>query len=265
MKWMIIGWTLVVALLLWRAARGKRWQLVARIASVCLVLVAVLTVHPAVGPEQPPTQVVYRFDEHRYLELTGWRCEGGVYYVDAKRNIRGEISSQYTRVFLPPITHADNDGNFIFFPFSDLSGFMISKDYGKTFGPSSWIDSRPGVEEIKKVTVVNQQAFLEGKDGRLFVTSKPIGNRWGQNVVDVVNVLPYVTTRDRPEFQDMPKSVPPVKDYKGWTEMRCDPDKPGHLSERDASLTALHKNALAVLRYTVALPVTFAAWLWTRA
>lgn len=62
----------------------------------------------------------------------------------------------------------------------------------------------------------------------------------------------------------MHKSVPPVKDYKGWTEMQCDPDKPGHLSERDASLTALHRNALAVLSYTVALPVTLAAWLRTK-
>ncbi|HCT5794251.1 TPA: hypothetical protein OT205_002639, partial [Enterobacter hormaechei] len=26
--------------------------------------------------KEPPTQVVYRFDDHRYLELKGWGCEG---------------------------------------------------------------------------------------------------------------------------------------------------------------------------------------------
>ncbi|HHT2172769.1 T6SS immunity protein Tli3 family protein, partial [Enterobacter hormaechei] len=26
--------------------------------------------------KEPPTQVVYRFDDHRYLELKGWDCEG---------------------------------------------------------------------------------------------------------------------------------------------------------------------------------------------
>ena len=26
--------------------------------------------------QQPPTQVIYRFDDHRYLELKGWGCEG---------------------------------------------------------------------------------------------------------------------------------------------------------------------------------------------
>ena len=26
--------------------------------------------------KEPPTQVIYRFDDHRYLELKGWDCEG---------------------------------------------------------------------------------------------------------------------------------------------------------------------------------------------
>ncbi|MGX1903892.1 T6SS immunity protein Tli3 family protein, partial [Enterobacter asburiae] len=31
---------------------------------------------------EPPTQVVYRFDDHRYLELKGWDCEGELWYTD---------------------------------------------------------------------------------------------------------------------------------------------------------------------------------------
>ncbi|MGU0056868.1 T6SS immunity protein Tli3 family protein [Enterobacter hormaechei] len=32
--------------------------------------------------KEPPTQVVYRFDDHRFLELKGWGCEGELWYTD---------------------------------------------------------------------------------------------------------------------------------------------------------------------------------------
>ncbi|KDF10807.1 hypothetical protein AF42_04001, partial [Citrobacter freundii MGH 56] len=32
-----------------------------------------------------PSQVIYRFDENRYLELIGYDCEGYVVYHDVKR------------------------------------------------------------------------------------------------------------------------------------------------------------------------------------
>ncbi|EPM7731984.1 T6SS immunity protein Tli3 family protein, partial [Klebsiella aerogenes] len=35
--------------------------------------------------QQPPTQVIYRFDDHRYLELKGWDCEGELWYTDSQR------------------------------------------------------------------------------------------------------------------------------------------------------------------------------------
>ncbi|HCR0832293.1 TPA: hypothetical protein OMT34_003690, partial [Klebsiella aerogenes] len=37
--------------------------------------------------QQPPTQVIYRFDDHRYLELKGWGCEGELWYTDTLRGI----------------------------------------------------------------------------------------------------------------------------------------------------------------------------------
>ena len=46
--------------------------------------------------QDAPTQVIYRFDDHRYLELKGWNCEGALYYVDPVRGIRSEVASQFT-------------------------------------------------------------------------------------------------------------------------------------------------------------------------
>lgn len=178
-------------------------------------------------PRKPPTQIVYRFNDHRYLELTGSDCEGSVDYVDKKRQIRTNIVSQYWRLFLPPITHSDDDGDYIFVPFSDISGFMVSKDHGLTFKEARWVGDRPYVEEVKKITVVHQQAFIETKDGRLFMTSKPIGKYWGVEVVDTKNVLPHTTLHNLPEYQNLPTQVPPVKNYKGWTEMHCNPGLQG--------------------------------------
>lgn len=180
----------------------------------------------SVSADQGPTQIVYRFDDHRYLTLTGHRCEGRIDYVDEKRGIDTPVIEQFARVFLPPITHADNDGDFIFIPYDDISAFRVSKDGGKTFQKARWIGSRYfGDEDVKQITVVHRQAFVELKDGRLFMTSKPFGKGWGMGVIDVKNHLPTTIFKHRPEFQDLPTEVPEVKDYKGWTEMHCDPDK----------------------------------------
>lgn len=257
MSWIIAAWTLAITAALWWFGRGITWTLPLRIGMSLIAVLTLVAATPLTAPPpKPPTQVVYRFDDHRYLELTGWGCEGGIYYVDTKRNIRGEISSQFTRVFLPPLTHADDDGDFIFYPLGDLSGFLISKDYGRTFQDATWIGSRPGVEEIKKVTVVNRQAFLEGKDGRLYMTSKPIGDSWGFVMIDTVNELPNTIFRDREEFQNLPKSVPQVKNYKGWTEMHCDPGRAGIDDQQYIDYAAWQKEVMTVLGNTVALPVT---------
>jgi hypothetical protein len=259
MSGIILVWTLAVTGALWWFARGLRWTLPLRIIMTLMAILTLIAATPIAGPPpKPPTQVVYRFDDHRYLELTGWRCEGGIYYIDTKRNIRGELVSQYTRVPLLPITHADDDGDFIFFPFENISSFIISKDHGKTFEIAHWIGSRPDVEEIKKITVINRQAFLEGKDGRLYMTSLPIGKRWGLNMVDPINALPGTVDSDFPEYQHLPKSVPPVKNYKGWTEMHCDPGRTGIYDQNYLTYAAWQKKVMTVLGNTIALPVTLA-------
>ncbi|MGM8757235.1 T6SS immunity protein Tli3 family protein, partial [Enterobacter chuandaensis] len=49
--------------------------------------------------KEPPTQVVYRFDDHRYLELKGWDCEGELWYTDTQRGIHSQPYSRFYRIF----------------------------------------------------------------------------------------------------------------------------------------------------------------------
>ncbi|WP_241107242.1 T6SS immunity protein Tli3 family protein [Enterobacter hormaechei] len=65
---------------------------------LCTVLAATSVVL-ATGcqAKEPPTQIVYRFDDHRYLELKGWGCEGELWYTDTLRGIHTKFVSQFYR------------------------------------------------------------------------------------------------------------------------------------------------------------------------
>ncbi|NMG29155.1 T6SS immunity protein Tli3 family protein [Aromatoleum evansii] len=261
--WLISAWTLLLAAGCARLARGKLRR-AAQLSAAALALgglVPILPSNHAQPPRKPATQVIYRFDDHRHLEIVGYACEGAVYYVDIKRGIRSSYMDQFARLFLPRIVHADNDGDFIFMPYSDVSGFAVSKDYGKTFEEGSWVGTRYfGAENISAITVVNQQAFIETKDGRLFMTSKPFGEGWGRNVIDPVNELPTHVFDRLPEFQNLPRKIPEVKNYTGWTEMHCDPDLEGEpIVTPGVRWNRLQGEVLDLLGRSVALPVTLIA------
>jgi len=83
--------------------------------------------------KEPPTQVVYRFDDHRYLELKGWDCEGELWYTDSKRGIHTRIASQFYRIFTKKYVHPSE--RYIAIPWwGDITGgFSVSKDYGRTW------------------------------------------------------------------------------------------------------------------------------------
>ncbi len=56
--------------------------------------------------QQPPTQVIYRFDDHRYLELKGWGCEGELWYTDTLRGDsyragKSVLSNFYQKIYPP--------------------------------------------------------------------------------------------------------------------------------------------------------------------
>lgn len=210
---------------------------------------------------EPPTQVVYRFDDHRYLELKGWDCEGELWYTDTQRGINSEPVSQFYRIYTKKFIHPSE--HYIAIPTWDSPGAMVSKDYGQTWYPSSFAprenepngDSSPPYDDIISFTVVNDQGFLQTKH-RLYMSSKPfddprlaaggsgieytvddgMGNKvdgkleprspgpaWGLDYITKQG-LKEDTAQFKANYQGLPDKVPEVKGYTGWDHMRCDMD-----------------------------------------
>jgi hypothetical protein len=207
---------------------------------------------------EPPTQVVYRFDDHRYLELKGWDCEGELWYTDTKRGIHTEPVSQFYRIFTRKFIHPSE--RYIAIPTWDSPGSMISKDYGTTWFPSAFSpgenepngDSSPPYDDVLSFTVINDQGFLETKH-RLYMSSKPFddprilpggpgiqyrldtgemdeitpdspGWSWGMVYFTKEGLQGKVMRREA-NYQDLPDKVPEVKGYTGWDHMQCNMDE----------------------------------------
>jgi hypothetical protein len=211
--------------------------------------------------QDAPTQVIYRFDDHRYLELKGWNCEGALYYVDPVRGIRSEVSSQFYRAFAGKYVHPSE--RYIAIPSWDTDAFAVSKDYGKTWKSAPFNtgfhtvepdgSNSPSRENMLSFTVVNDQGFLLTRQGNLYMSSKPFddprilpggagidyvdedgdkhhlrpgfaGAAWGLSYIPPKS-LKYLTASELSYWQDLPTRVPEVRDYKGWDHMQCNPDK----------------------------------------
>ncbi|WP_129954640.1 MULTISPECIES: T6SS immunity protein Tli3 family protein [unclassified Rahnella] len=232
-----------------------------------LVLASLLGISACVqsanNSSSPPTQVVYRFDDHRYLELTGFNCQGRLQYIDTKRNITTDIYDGYSgyRVYTKIYIHPSE--RYIVIPeYEDLSTFTISKDYGKTwerarYSPGAGADpygkriparktasgmevvagenTSPLYEDIISLTVVADQGFVLTKWGDIYMSSKPFdaydpeghGGKWGKEYASwnsFAGPERWTIDSDRKNFQDIPNKVPVVKNYTGWDKMRCNPD-----------------------------------------
>ena len=210
-----------------------------------------------------PTQVIYRFDDHRYLELKGYNCQGAVYYVDTKRGIRSEPYIQFYRAFAGKFIHPSE--RYIALTSWEADGFAVSKDYGKTwraityasvpYGVEPGGGTSPDRENVVSFTVVNDQGFLLTKQGHLYLSSKPFddprvlpggpgidytftydgkigtgridpqfpGEKWGMSYIEL-STLKGQTNEEKAEWQGLPTKVPEVKNYTGWDHMQCDPD-----------------------------------------
>jgi hypothetical protein len=211
---------------------------------------------------QKPVQVVYRFDDHRWLELEGFNCEGALWFVDQKRGIRSEIWSQFYRIFTKPYINASE--RYIAVPNWGESGFVVSKDYGKTWqnasieGEEDNGSNSPNYDDIVSATIVNDQGFLLTKQGRIYMSSLPFDDPrlqpggtgvdyvvefrgrkiphhinaiqpaegldtslWGREYIDP-RILHRLTNQYYTNFQNLPDRIPEVKNYQGWTHMRCD-------------------------------------------
>lgn len=221
----------------------------AGLAAVAVLLIA------GCQSKEPPTQVVYRFDDHRYLELKGWGCEGELWYTDTQRGIRSRPYSQFYRLFTRKFVHSSE--KYIAITSWDVSGFTVSKDYGETwhlaqFSPSGNEpngDNRAPSQDVISFTVVNDQGFLQTKH-RLYMSSKPFGDprldaggpgitytasdgavhhidprspgwAWGM-VYMTKQGLQQTTEQFKSNWQEQPDKVPEVNGYTGWDHMGCD-------------------------------------------
>ncbi|EAM3331397.1 hypothetical protein WEV50_004269 [Salmonella enterica] len=131
-------------------------------------------------PASPPTQIVYRFDDHRYLELKGFYCEGALWYTDSQKGIHTEIVDRFYRVFTQKYVHPSE--RYIAVTMYEGTAFYISKDYGRTWGLARYTpgggakrygDDHPLGKDVDSFTVVNDQGFLLTKAGDLYISSKP--------------------------------------------------------------------------------------------
>ncbi len=195
-----------------------------RIAILLLIIMHFISLAQA-GSQQ----VIYRYDENRFLVLVGQRCQGALWYVDSKRNIKTEVLSGSYKVFAKPYIHPSE--RYIAITDYASSFFLVSRDYGEHFdivryspggGAEEYKDFKPLPEDVLSFTVVNDQGFILTKQGYIYASSKPFGDGWGLKYM-ALNAIPRLVFRDYPHFQNMPTSVPEVKDYKGWTHMQCDP------------------------------------------
>ncbi|TDS88207.1 hypothetical protein EDF78_1117 [Rahnella sp. BIGb0236] len=198
---------------------------------------------------EKPAQIIYRFDDHRYLEIVGFYCQGALNYVDTKRGMKSEIASQFYRAFSEKYIHPSE--RYIVIPDWDGGAFIVSKDYGQTWqtAPISG-DYAPSSKEAKSLTVVNDRGYFLTKDGRLYVSSAPFddprilpggpgidyfvegergtitpqssGRAWGREFLSK-DGLKGSTMELHSNWDDFPQKVPDVINYQGWDHMKCNP------------------------------------------
>ncbi|KXV04155.1 hypothetical protein CR51_14400 [Caballeronia megalochromosomata] len=220
-------------------------------------------------PREIPTQVIYRFDDHRWLELKGWECEGALWYFDSKLGIKTEVVPHSYRIVFYRYVHPST--RYIAIPLEDFSGIEVSLDEGRTFGTSAHVfvpdwghyDGQfPMPQDVKQFVVADDRGYIEMNNGRVIQSSLPVGEAWGKTYLDypVKGEEHSIVDYDFPEFQDLRNRAPEVMGYKGWTHMKCDPNV-GIVPKRD-SLAGIPGIIYSLEAYTLSAPIYFGSkWL----
>jgi hypothetical protein len=219
----------VVAVLLLIVTLYKRWYLLSCPCYLGFIAVC-FAIMPLPGEERQerisPTQIVFRFDEYRYLQLTGSGCRGKLYYIDEQKQVYYELAVHSARVLTEPFAHTV--GDYIFVPYEDYSGSLYSQNGGRTFKKidiSPFADiHRERREQIKGTVVVNNQLFMDTTSG-IYRSPKPFGSHIAVEVLSPQEVKKwmggerYAGARWRGDITKMPHMP---DDYKGWYHWQCD-------------------------------------------
>ncbi|EJB8474045.1 hypothetical protein MW376_004204 [Citrobacter freundii] len=160
-----------------------------KMGNVVRVIVGVISLCVISGcTKKTPSQIIYRYDDNRYLELKGYNCEGALWYHDIRKNIHKELYDGIFasfRIFSWIYIHPSD--KYIFIPEWEPGAYTISKDYGQTWQVATYMSpsqgqeknsdgnmvDRPEGKEIKRVVVVNNQAFISTAQGHLYMSSYP--------------------------------------------------------------------------------------------
>ena len=228
---MLIISYLLLSLVLFLFCFFKRWHLFCWL-SYSIFLLCFLAIIPLPGEDKvkyrAPTQVVFRFDEHRFIQLTGYGCQGRMYYIDEQKQIYYELARHSAKVLTEPFAHMPED--YIFIPSSDYSAIDFSQDGGRSFGTID-IETYEGMESyqptyhtVENIVVMNNQLFFKDKNRGIFRSPKPIGS--GFTVLSATNEKYLAGHRQYKGYRwtDQPQTMPIMPaNYTGWQRWKCDP------------------------------------------
>ncbi|WP_025315166.1 T6SS immunity protein Tli3 family protein [Gilliamella apicola] len=222
---------LLLSLALFLFCFFKRWHLFCWL-SYSVFLVCFLAIIPLPGEDKvkyrAPTQVVFRFDEHRFIQLTGYGCQGRMYYVDDQKQIYYELARHLAKVLTEPFAHMPED--YIFIPSTDYSDIDFSQDGGRSFS-SFHIETienmgsyHPNYNTVENIVVMNNQFFLKDKNRDIYRSPKPYGTR--PAIISATSEkffedsIQYMGLR----WADRPQTMPTIPaNYTGWRRWQCDP------------------------------------------
>ncbi|HBA6231652.1 TPA: hypothetical protein J2F36_002413 [Escherichia coli] len=196
-----------------------------------------------------PLQIVYRFDDHRYIILTGEKrhydgvdyCSGQYWYTDTQKNIfsrvgdtrhnkwvpesigsRSAITPSYDSPLPENIKFIHDSEKYIFVPLGgdphkkDKNGQLIYEYHevqmSSDYG-ATWKDINLSVEPATSDTRLifhEGQLFIDDKDG-FYLSQIPMHSFF----------MYYYDYHSQNNDVNLPKNVPVIKNYRGWDHMQC--------------------------------------------
>ena len=222
---------LLLSLVLFLFCFFKRWHLFCWL-SYSVFLVCFLAIIPLPGEDKvkytAPTQVVFRFDEHRFIQLTGYGCQGRMYYIDEQKQIYYELARHSAEVLTEPFAHMPED--YIFIPLNDYSAIDFSQDGGRSFETihietyENMGSYQPTYNTVENIVIMNNQLFFKDKNRGIYRSPKPIGSGFAVLSPAHEEYLAGLRQYKGYRWTDQPQTMPIMPaNYPGWQRWQCDP------------------------------------------